>query len=49
LYDEGYTIEGARNHLKREGKRDDNPGVERTKELLHEIRLEIEDLLKLFP
>ena len=49
LYDQGYTIEGARNFLKRQGKKENNPDAEKTRELLHEIRLEIEDLLKLFP
>jgi DNA-binding transcriptional MerR regulator len=50
LYDEGYTIDGARNFLKKEGKQAaDDPSVERTRELLHEIRLELEDLLKIFP
>jgi DNA-binding transcriptional MerR regulator len=49
LYDEGYTIEGARNFLKHEGKKKNNPDAERTRELLHEIRREIEELLKLLP
>src|SRR3972149_1851948 len=47
LYDDGYTIEGARNFLKREGKQDSGPGVEKTRELLHAIRLELENLLNL--
>ena len=50
LYDEGFTIEGARAHLKREGKvAGSDPAAEKTRELLHEIRLELEELLKLFP
>ena len=50
LYEEGFTIEGARNYLKKDGKQasDDN-SAERTRELLHGIRLEIEDIVKLFP
>ncbi len=51
LYDEGYTIEGARNFLKKEGKQASagDASTERTRELLHDIRMELEDLLKLFP
>jgi DNA-binding transcriptional MerR regulator len=50
LYEEGYTIDGARNYLKKEGKNAaEDSSVERTRGLLHEIRIEVEDLLKLFP
>ena len=49
LYEEGYTIDGARQFLKKEGKQAADPSIERTRELLHQIRLEVEDLLKLFP
>src|SRR5512142_3063799 len=50
LYEEGYTIDGARQFLKREGKQAAaDPSAESTRELLHQIRLEVEDLLKLFP
>lgn len=50
LYDQGYTIEGARAVLKRDGKQagaDTQP--EKTRELIRNIRHELEDLLKLFP
>ncbi|HBC45777.1 MAG TPA: MerR family transcriptional regulator [candidate division Zixibacteria bacterium] len=50
LYEQGFTIEGARNFLKTEGKKTTHdPSVERTRELLHQIRVELDDLLKLFP
>jgi DNA-binding transcriptional MerR regulator len=50
LYEQGFTIDGARNFLKKEGKQaTEDPSVERTRELLHEIRMELEVLLKLFP
>jgi DNA-binding transcriptional MerR regulator len=50
LYDEGYTIEGARAVLKREGQQAGaDPKSEKTRELLHQIRTELEELLKLFP
>ena len=50
LYEQGYTIDGARQFLKKEGKQAAaDPSVERTRELLHQIRGEVEDLLKLFP
>jgi DNA-binding transcriptional MerR regulator len=50
LYEQGFTIEGARNFLKTEGKKAvADPSVERTRELLHQIRVELDDLLKLFP
>ncbi len=50
LYEQGFTIEGARNYLKKEGKKASaDPSAERTRELLHQIRLELEDLIKLFP
>jgi DNA-binding transcriptional MerR regulator len=50
LYDQGYTIDGARTVLKREGRQagaDTTP--DKTRELLRNIRRELEDLLKLFP
>ena len=50
LYDKGYTIEGARNYLKTEGK--DNGSKIKSDmavKLLGEIRDEIDNLLKLFP
>ena len=50
LYDQGYTIEGARSVLKRDGKHAAaDPVPERTRALLRKIRIELEDLLKLFP
>ena len=50
LYEQGYTIEGARNFLKKEGKQvTDDTSAEKTREMLHGIRLELEDILKLFP
>jgi DNA-binding transcriptional MerR regulator len=50
LHDEGYTIDGARQFLKKDGKKAAaDPAIERTRELLHQIRLEVEELLKLFP
>lgn len=60
LYEEGYTIEGARNFLKREGKGaiatevviESAPASTTgagNKELLREIRHEVAELLKLFP
>jgi DNA-binding transcriptional MerR regulator len=60
LYEEGYTIEGARNYLKREGKGAipaETPAdstasaipIQGDKELLCEIRRDVEELLKLFP
>lgn len=50
LYEQGFTIEGARNNLKKEGRQaTDDTTAERTRELLHEIRLEIENVLKIFP
>ena len=50
LYEQGFTIEGARNYLKKEGRQaPDDTSAERTRELIHEIRLEVEDILKHFP
>ena len=50
LHDEGYTIEGARHALKRDGARaGSDPGAEKVKDLLHEIRVELQELIKLFP
>jgi DNA-binding transcriptional MerR regulator len=50
LYDEGYTIEGARNFLKKEGKQSTiEQSPDKNKELIREIRVELDGLLKLFP
>jgi hypothetical protein len=59
LYEEGYTIEGARNYLRREGKgpipaeisiesSSTAAPAKGDKKLLREIRSDIEELLKLF-
>ena len=50
LYDEGYTIDGARNFLKKDGKPvaiEQSP--HKNKELIRELRQDIDNLLKLFP
>ena len=50
LYDKGFTIEGARNFLKKEGKSSGKQlKSEMAVKLLGEIRTEISELLKLFP
>lgn len=50
LYDKGFTIEGARNYLKSEGRSDgDHLKAEMAVKLLREIRAEVDGLLKLFP
>lgn len=50
LHDEGYTIEGARNLLRRgNGNAGVDPKAEKVKKVLRDIRGEIESLLKLFP
>lgn len=50
LYDKGYTIEGARNFLKNEGKTlPDKAKSEMALKLISEIRSEVEELLKLLP
>lgn len=50
LHDDGYTIEGARNLLRREKKEAGNdPRAERVRELLRDIRNELEEIIKLFP
>jgi DNA-binding transcriptional MerR regulator len=50
LYEQGFTIEGARNFLKKEGKQSaNNASSDRTRALLHDIRIEIEEILKHFP
>ncbi len=50
LYDKGYTIEGARNYLRSEGKSNgDKLKSDLAIKLLAEIRTEINSLLKLFP
>jgi DNA-binding transcriptional MerR regulator len=50
LYEQGYTIEGARNFLKKDGKQTSiEPAVDKNKEIIRELRVEVENLLKLFP
>ncbi len=51
LYDEGYTIEGAKNALKRGYKGEDDIGFtkEQLIKLLLEIRGDLDELRKLFP
>jgi DNA-binding transcriptional MerR regulator len=49
LYDKGFTIEGARNYMKTEGRASgDHLKAEMAVKLLGEIRTEVDDLLKLF-
>ncbi len=50
LYDKGFTIEGARNHMKKEsGSNGNRLKTEMAVKLLGEIRGDIDGLLKLFP
>jgi len=50
LHEDGYTIEGARSLLRRDGPGSgDDPKTVRVRAMLGEIRAEIEDILKLFP
>ena len=50
LYDKGYTIEGARNYFKGEGKTDgESLKAELAVKLLGEIRTDIDSLIELFP
>ncbi len=50
LYEEGYTIDGARNFLRRDGGQVEiNMKDVQTKHQLREIRLELEKILRLFP
>ncbi|MEE8417135.1 MAG: MerR family transcriptional regulator [candidate division Zixibacteria bacterium] len=50
LHDDGYTIEGARNLLKREaGDAGADPRAEEVRDLLREIRIELEKIIKLLP
>ena len=49
LHEDGYTIEGARNLLKRNGAdAGADPRTGKVRALLGEIRAEIEEILKLF-
>ena len=50
LYDKGFTIEGARNYFKTEGRSNGNKlKSQMAIKLLGEIRADIDGLLKLFP
>jgi len=51
LYDDGFTIEGARNILKKGATEETSsePTKERLHNLLVEVKGELDDLLKLFP
>lgn len=50
LYEKGFTIDGARNHLKNDGRSNGNRiKSEMAVKLLGEIRNDIDGLLKLFP
>lgn len=50
LHEDGYTIEGAKNLLRKDGaEAASDPRAENVKNLLKDIRAEIEDILKLFP
>ena len=49
LHEDGYTIEGARNLLKRDGvDAGVDPRTGKVRALLGEIRAEVEEILKLF-
>ncbi|MBD3234022.1 MAG: MerR family transcriptional regulator [candidate division Zixibacteria bacterium] len=48
LYDDGYTIQGARNMIKKNSDNNDL-NAEDMKKLIKEIKGDLEDLLKLFP
>ncbi len=48
LHDDGYTIEGARNLLRKEGgAAGTDPRAEEVRDLLHEIRIELEKIIEL--
>jgi len=50
LHEDGYTIDGAKNLLKRDGgAAGTDPRAGTVKAILREIRTEIENILKLFP
>jgi len=50
LYDKGFTIEGARNYMKNDGKGNGSKlKSEIAVKLLGEVKNNIDDLLKLFP
>jgi DNA-binding transcriptional MerR regulator len=45
LYEQGYTISGARAHLMNDSAKEDSV---RTKQLIHQMIAELEDILELF-
>jgi DNA-binding transcriptional MerR regulator len=50
LYDKGFTIEGARNYFKGEGRTNgDKLKADMAVKLLTEIRVNIDELIELFP
>lgn len=50
LYEKGFTIDGARNYFKSEGKNNgDSLKSDLAVTLLKEVRTELDNLLKLFP
>jgi len=50
LHDEGYTIDGVRKLLKKEGRKaGTDPNTKKVKAILREIRDDIKDILKLLP
>jgi len=50
LHEDGYTIEGARNLLRRDdGDAGTDPRAEKVRAIFKEIRDELEDIVKLFP
>ena len=49
LYEDGFTIDGARRKLKQRGARQEKPEVPaRTQAVLERVRKEVEDLLQVF-
>ena len=44
LYEQGYTISGARAHIKNENKKEDSV---QSKQLIHQLIVELEDILEL--
>jgi DNA-binding transcriptional MerR regulator len=44
LYEQGYTISGARSHLKNENNKEDSV---QAKQLIHQMIVELEDILEL--
>ena len=50
LHDEGYTIEGAKKLLKKDGRQvGSDPNAKKVKSVLREIREDIDKIIKLLP